>query len=223
MRTLTWKRRLTYTLFYPLIKGIFTLIWATCRKQIIGDENAQALLQTKKPFLPCYWHQQHLFCAWYIRQLIRRGLKVGFLVSPSVDGEIPAKIARSWGAQVIRGSHNRTGAKAMRDLYTWICKDGLSIINTPDGPTGPAFKFKPGAIMLAQLTGAPLLPLVYAAENAWHLKSWDRFIIPKPFSHICIVIGQPVTVDKKTSPAELAGIAGKIEADMQELAKQADF
>ncbi len=144
--------------------------------------------------LPCYWHQHELFCGRWLQLQIRRGLKVGVLISPSVDGEIPAWIATRLGAQVIRGSSTRTGARALRDYYQLLVQDGVSPVITPDGPTGPRFIFKPGALMLAQLSGRPLLPMAYAASRAWFF-GWDKFVLPRPFSRIAIAIGEPVYVD----------------------------
>ena len=145
--------------------------------------------------LPCYWHQHELFCARYLLLQMPRGLKLGFLVSPSVDGEIPAMIATRLGARVIRGSSTHTGARALRDYYQLLVKEMVSPVITPDGPSGPRFKFKPGAIMLAQISGRPMVPMAYAASRAW-LVAWDKFVIPWPFSRIVIAIGEPVVVGR---------------------------
>lgn len=204
MRTMTLKRRITYALLQPLVKAILYLFWWTCRvDRIIGDDNAQQLINKADPIIPCYWHQMHIMGTWYMRQLQKRGLKIGFLISPSVDGEVPAKLVQSWGAVAIRGSSNRTGAKAMRDMYNTIVKDRISPVTTSDGPTGPIHEFKQGAVMLAQLTGAPMLPIAYAASRYWQLKSWDQFIIPKPFSRIVFAVGKPHYIDKSLKGEQL--------------------
>lgn len=199
MRTMTFKRRVTYTLLItPIIKLILFIIWRTCRVVKVEGEAALTHIQsTGKPCIPCYWHQHHLFCTWYMRGWIRRGMKIGFLISPSVDGEIPARLAQSWGAEVIRGSTTRTGAQAMRDMYNLVVKQGISPVTTSDGPQGPLHEFKMGDVLLAQFTQAPLLPLAYAASRYWQLRSWDEFIIPKPFSRIAIVVGEPCVIDRK--------------------------
>jgi len=122
---------------------------------------------------------------------------------------------------VIRGSSNRTGARAIRDLYQVMAKEKISPVNTADGPTGPAFAFKPGAVMLAQLTGYPVLPMAYAAERAWELGTWDRFRIPKPFSRIAVVIGEPRHVDRKTAMTDQEPIARELEATLNRLGEEA--
>ncbi len=222
MRTLTWKRRLIYALLQPVIKSILYLFWWSCRvERIIGDEHAQQLIDKGDPIIPCYWHQMHIMGSWYMRQLQKRGLKIGFLVSPSVDGEISATLVKSWGAVAIRGSSNRTGAKAMRDMYNTIVKDRISPLTTSDGPTGPIHEFKQGAVMLAQLTQAPILPVAYAASRCWQLKSWDQFIIPKPFSRIVLVVGKPHYIDKLAKAEQLEAERIVVQNEMMKIIQTA--
>ncbi len=222
MRQLFRKPEMGKQIASLLLRGLLKLLWATCRVHtVIGRQHAEQLMQSGKAFIPCYWHQQHIFCSYYLFQLKQQGLKLGFLISPSADGEIASRVVESWGAQAIRGSATRTGAKAMRDMYNIVCKEGISPATTSDGPQGPAQKFKPGAIMLAQLTQAPMLPMAYAASRAWHLKSWDRFMIPKPFSRIVIAIGSPQTVDKAQGFENLQPLQDNMETAINALMSQA--
>jgi lysophospholipid acyltransferase (LPLAT)-like uncharacterized protein len=222
MREMTPARRLTYALLKPIIKLLFSLIWLTCRVvRVEGEQHVDQVTASNKPFIPCYWHQHHFFCTWYMRRLIKRGIKIGFLISPSVDGEIPAQLAREWGGIVIRGSTTRTGAQAMRDMYNVVVKNGISPVSTSDGPTGPLHVFKIGDILLSQFTQAPLLPLSYAANRAWYLKSWDRFIIPKPFSRIAITIGAPLTIPKGLMVEDLEPYRLQMQTSLRDLATQA--
>lgn len=215
---MTWKRKLSYSLLRPIVKLFISSFWWTCRvDKIIGDEHALKLIAKGDPLIPCYWHQMHIFGAWYMRKLQKRGLKIGFLISPSVDGEISAKLVQSWGAVAIRGSSNRTGARALKDMYNTIIKNKVSPVTTSDGPTGPVHEFKQGAVMLAQLTQAPMLPIAYAASRYWELKTWDKFIIPKPFSRIVIAIGEPHNIAKKLSAEEMEEERIKMEKDMNDL------
>jgi len=223
MRKRKWKRQITLMLTIPLVKLLLFILWRTCRvTKIIGVENMTTVLRTNKPFIPCYWHQRHIFCARYILDQKRRGLKLGFLISPSADGEIAASIIQSWGAVAIRGSTTRTGAKAMRDLYETVSRQGISPVTTSDGPTGPAQIFKPGAVMLSQLTQVPMLPLAYASSRAWQLKSWDQFLIPKPFSRIVIAIGPAMQAEKRVPMAELEPIREAMEKSLNDLIIQAE-
>lgn len=216
------RRRLLYLFAKPLLKGLMKVLWLTCRvKAVIGEEHAEQILADGKPVIPCYWHQHHIFGIWYMLQLRKRGLKVGVLISPSRDGEVPAKIAESWGLRPIRGSSHRTGARALKELYEIITREGISPVNTSDGPTGPIHKFKPGAIMLSQMSGAPILPIAWAADRYWQLNSWDRFIIPKPFARIVLAVGEPRHVERQLGMTELAPIQEELEQTLQQLVKAA--
>ena len=174
----------------------------------------------KAPSLvPCYWHQHQLYCAKYLLEQ-RSRLKVGWLISPSVDGELGAMMARRAGAHVIRGSSSHTGARALRDYYQALVKEDISPVITPDGPKGPRFKFKPGAILLAQMSGRPILPMAYAASRAWRIK-WDRFVIPVPLSRIVIAIGPPRYMPRAIDPATLARLQGEMELELRRLFEEA--
>ncbi len=193
-RRLTLPRRLVYALLAPIGYLLLRLWWASCRiVQVRGAEHLDAALVRAPSLLPCLWHQHWLFCGRWLHLQSPRGLKLGVLISPSVDGEIAAKISRWFGAEVIRGSSTRTGARALRDYYEMLVTHGVSPIILPDGPTGPRQQFKPGALLLAQLSGRPLLPMAFAASRAWRF-GWDRFVLPWPGSRIAIAIGEPVYV-----------------------------
>lgn len=201
-RRLTPLRRLAYVVSAPLVLGLLRLWWASCRVvRVVGQEHLDAALAAHGSLLPCYWHQHELFCGRYLLQQRERGLVPGFLISPSVDGEVPAKIATRLGARVIRGSSTRTGARALRDYYQLLVKEGVSPVITPDGPTGPRYRFKPGGLLLAQLSGRPLLPMAFAASRAWRF-GWDRFVLPWPFSRIAIAVGEPVMVGREVKLAD---------------------
>lgn len=209
-RRMTPARERLYRMALPIALAIIRGWWRLSRVVgVVGEEHLTAALATSPSVLPCYWHQHQLYCGKYLLEQRARGLKVGFLISPSVDGEIGAMLVRRLGAEVIRGSSTHTGARALREYYQALVKDGISPAITPDGPRGPRHQFKPGAILLAQMSGRPILPLAYAASRAWRIK-WDGFVIPKPFSRIVIGIGPPRYV-----PRTLAGAAlEKLQEDL---------
>jgi lysophospholipid acyltransferase (LPLAT)-like uncharacterized protein len=205
-----------------LILLISRILDITCKIiSIKGAENIHQLLQKQQPFLPCYWHQQSVFCALYLLKLQAQGLKLAFLASPSRDGEIGVKVFNTLGAQVIRGSSSKSGAKALRGVYLAIKKENISVATTSDGPRGPAFEFKPGWLMLAQLCTVPIIPIAYAADKSWQFNSWDHFFLPKPFSKISIVIGEPVYVAKKLNEEELTALQNKLTKTLKELSLDA--
>lgn len=195
-RRLTRGRLFLYRILVPVGLSLVRLVWRWARViRVIGADHMAAALERAPSFIPVYWHQHQLFCVKVLLDQRRAGLKLGFLISPSVDGEIGAMIVRNLGGEVIRGSSTHTGARALRDYYQALAQEGVSPAITPDGPRGPPWKFKPGAVLLAQLSGRPMIPLSYAASHAWKIK-WDRFVIPWPFARIAVAVGEPVYVAK---------------------------
>ncbi len=184
---------LYYFLGLPLLRAIFFLLSSTYRVQkTIGRDVAdRSVADPKSVYAPCYWHQHHVLCSAMIRDWIRRGFKACFLISASVDGEVPDRVARAWGAEVIRGSANQTGALVLRDMQQMM-KRGVSIVTTADGPNGPKYEFKPGTVLMARIGGAPMVPLACAADRAWYLNRWDDFMIPKPFARVVLAVGEPL-------------------------------
>ncbi len=220
-RRLTPARRVLYALAVPLGLWLVRVVWGWSRVvRVIGTEHIAASLARASSFIPVYWHQHQLFC---VRQLLEQrgaGVKLGFLISPSVDGELGAMLVRRLGAVVIRGSSTHTGARALRDYYQALAQEGVSPAITPDGPRGPPWKFKPGAVLLAQLAQRPMIPMTYAASRAWKIK-WDRFVIPKPFSRIVIAIGEPVYVAKRLDAAGLERLQLHMETRLKALYAEA--
>jgi len=213
-RRLTPLRRAAYAVLAPVGLAVLRFWWSTCRiVHVAGDGHLDQALAKAPSLLPCYWHQHALFCARYLLLQRHRGLRPGFLISPSVDGEVPAKIAIRLGARVVRGSSTHTGARALRDYYQVLVKEAVSPVITPDGPKGPRFRFKPGAILLAQVSGRPLLPMAYAASRAW-LVAWDKFVIPWPFSRIAIAVGPPVYVPRSLPMGDAAAV-GALQQQME--------
>jgi len=196
-REMSVGRRLYYFLGLPLLRAVFFLLTSTYRVHtVIGKEIGNRIVADQETvYAPCYWHQHHVLCSALIKDWIDRGFKACFLVSSSVDGEVPDRIARSWGAEVIRGSANQTGALVLRDMQQMM-KRGISVVTTADGPNGPKHVFKPGAVLMARIGGAPMVPLACAADRAWHLRRWDDFMIPKPFARVVLAIGEPVSVPR---------------------------
>jgi len=185
--------------------------------RIEGEEQLAAALARTPSLIPCYWHQHQLFCGKFLLEQRARGLSAGWLISPSVDGELGAMLVRRFGGAVIRGSSTHTGARALRDYYQALTRDGISPVITPDGPRGPRFKFKPGALLLAQMSQRPVLPMAYAASRAWLVK-WDKFVIPVPFlARIAIAIGTPRYVARVTDAAGLERLQEEMERELQRL------
>jgi lysophospholipid acyltransferase (LPLAT)-like uncharacterized protein len=216
-RRMSAARRFLYALAVPVGLGIIRAWWLMGRVvRVEGAQHLDEALARAPSLVPCYWHQHLLYCGRFLLEQHERGLTVGWLISPSVDGELAAMLVRRFGGAVIRGSSTHTGARALRDYYQALVKDNVSPAITPDGPRGPRFKFKPGALLLAQISGRPILPMSYAASRAW-LVNWDKFVIPMPFARIAIAIGPPRYVPRVTDQATLTRLQGEIEAELRRL------
>lgn len=216
-RRLTKTRLWLYRAAAPLAVALMRMVIGWCRNvRIIGGEHITSALARAPSFIPVYWHQHQLFCAKYLFDQRTAGVKLGVLISPSVDGEFGALLVRRLGGEVIRGSSTHTGARALRDFYQALVKEGISPVIAPDGPKGPPWKFKPGALLLAQLSQRPIVPLSYCASRAWKV-SWDRFVIPKLGARVVIAIGEPVYVPKGLDAAALEQLQSDMEGRMKEL------
>ena len=215
-RRLTPLRRALYGLAVPVAMALVRFWWLTCRiVKVTGNEHLDAAL-AGGPAVIVYWHQHQLFCVRHLLRQRNEGLKLAFAMSPSVDGEIPAMLARWVGARPLRGSSTYEGARALRDYYVAL-REGFSTAITTDGPTGPRYKMKPGAILLAQMSGRPMVSLSFHASRAWKFRAWDRFILPWPFARISIAVGKPWQVPKGLDAAALIEWQGRMERDLLEV------
>ena len=215
-------RRLYYFLGLPVLRAIIRLLTATYRvEKVIGATNIDPFIDTDNVCAPAYWHQHHVIGSTLVRSWIRRGFKACFLVSGSVDGDVPSRIARAWGAEVIRGSANQSGALALRDQQRMM-KQGYSIVTTADGPRGPKYEFKSGTVLMARIAGVPIVPIGCAADRAWYLNRWDDFMVPKPFARIVIAIGEPVPVSRDIPLDGLEPVRTNVQAAVMSLMKDSE-
>ena len=219
---MTPARRLYYFLGLPVLRGLIRLLTSTYRfEAIIGQEHIEPFIGDDKVCAPCYWHQHHVLGSTLIRIWIRRGFKACFLVSGSVDGDVPERIARSWGAEVIRGSANQSGALALRDQQKMM-KGGYSIVTTADGPRGPKYEFKAGTVLMARIAGIPMIPIGCAADRAWYLNRWDDFMIPKPFARVAIAVGEPIPVPREIPLDDLEPVRANVQAAVMSLMRDSE-
>ena len=151
-------------------------------------------------YIAALWHNRLLLVSFVIKKFFPQRPGAG-LISASRDGDMIADVTRRFGFDVVRGSSSRMGASALLELSE-VLASGRDILITPDGPRGPVYELGPGIIFLAQKTGAPVVPVNMEYSSCWRVKSWDRFIIPKPFSKVRVVIGQPQNVRSTSSDEE---------------------
>jgi len=150
-------------------------------------------------YIGALWHNRLLIFPLVLRRFFpnRDGAA---LISASRDGDLLADAIRHFGYDVVRGSSSRLGATAILHL-TEMLASGRDVVITPDGPRGPAYELGPGIVFLAQKSEAAVVPFNMEYSSYWRLKSWDRFIVPRPFSKVRVIIGQPHRV-KSTSTDE---------------------
>jgi len=200
---LAWRPRLTLLLG----KGVIGALAPTWRTRVVNEEHLNELRASGRPFIYSLWHGHLLPLLWH-----HRGSGVAILISEHRDGELIARAAQWLGYRLIRGSTTRGAERALLSLVREL-KGGRQVAITPDGPRGPARTFAPGALIAAQRSGAPILPVAASADRAWRLKSWDRFVIPKPFARVTVAYGAPTTVDAPSARAA-ADDAPRVEALM---------
>jgi lysophospholipid acyltransferase (LPLAT)-like uncharacterized protein len=170
---------------------------STWRYRVTDDERLRELRARGVPVVLALWHGQMLVPLWH-----HRGQGIAILISEHRDGEIIAQVAHALGLRTVRGSTSRGGGRALVGL-TRELTSGHDIAITPDGPRGPAESFAAGTVVAAQRAGAPIVAIGVHAPRAWRLRSWDRFLIPKPFSRVHVAYSDPTWVEAET-PREAA-------------------
>jgi lysophospholipid acyltransferase (LPLAT)-like uncharacterized protein len=187
---------------------------ATWRYRILEEHRVTALRASKTPIVFTLWHGQMLPLLWH-----HRDQGVAVLVSEHKDGEVIARILQLMGYRLIRGSTSRGAGRALIGLVRTL-KEGNDVAVTPDGPRGPRHQFAPGAAVAANRAGAPVVPAVAFVDRYWQLRTWDGFIIPKPFARITIAYGPPTRVEGDT-PREAGEAAARLQQLMEEAYAQA--
>lgn len=157
------------------------------------------------PMIYCMWHQCVIAAAYSFRN---RGLRI--MISRSFDGELIARVASIFGYVPVRGSSSRGGAGALLGFHDEL-KKAASVVFTADGPRGPRYVAKPGAVLLARNSGVPLVAFHVALKEAWIVPSWDALIIPKPFSRGVVRAAAPLFVPAQCSDHDLK----EYEAELQ--------
>jgi lysophospholipid acyltransferase (LPLAT)-like uncharacterized protein len=193
---------------------------ATLRLTEAGAEGIEPLWASRRPLIYAAWHARILMIPWLSARLERRrgGRRVCVLASRSRDGELVARWVARFGMSVVRGSSSRGGAQALRALAAAV-RAGQDVAVIPDGPRGPRERLQGGLVVLAAVTGAPVVPLGFAARPARRLASWDRFLVPLPFARAAVVFGKAATVPRDAD-RELA--RAELERALREVTETAD-
>jgi lysophospholipid acyltransferase (LPLAT)-like uncharacterized protein len=184
---------------------IVASLGTTLRIRVVGVERLAPLWIARQPLIYAVWHGRMVMMPWLNAWLRRtRGARrVVVLASRSRDGEIVSRYVERFGLATVRGSSSRGGAGALRQLIAAV-RAGEDIAVVPDGPRGPRCQLQPGVVALAALTGAPIVPLAFAARPARRLGSWDEQVIPFPFARSSVVFGEPLSVLRDADRARAA-------------------
>ena len=192
---------------YPLINALgHTLRW-----RVEGLHHYDAILASGQRPVMAFWHGRILPATFYFR---RRGIVV--ITSENFDGEWIARIMRRFGYGAARGSTSRGGVRALVQLKRLV-SEGHPTAFTVDGPRGPAEHAQPGALWLAKATGQPILPFHIEASSAWHVRSWDRALVPRPFARVAVAVGPPFLVTADADEAVLEQRRLDLESELRRL------
>jgi lysophospholipid acyltransferase (LPLAT)-like uncharacterized protein len=194
-----------------VIKGWF----ATCR---IIEHDAQYREQCREhdnPVVATFWHYSILYNLYHMRK------KTGVaMVSASKDGEYLARMVGFFGFAAVRGSRNRKGLQAMKEMMKFV-GEGRHAAIVADGSQGPPLVVQAGSILLSSRTGAPILPILWSASRYYAINSWDRMVIPKLFSRIDFFYGEPLFIPEDLKAEGIEEYRLQLESNLSGLYRKA--
>jgi lysophospholipid acyltransferase (LPLAT)-like uncharacterized protein len=194
----TLLQRLILAIVPPLVSALIWLCGLTWRFRIIAPEGVTPTVfgERSPSKIFCFWHQCVLPCTVYFRYS-----RAVILISQSFDGELVTRVLKIFGFDAVRGSSSRGAREGLLGMAN-VIETGRTAIFTADGPRGPIYQTKMGPIKLAQTTGAPIGAFHLQPEHAWVIGSWDKFLIPKPFTRICVSWGPWTHVPSDLAPED---------------------
>jgi len=200
-----------------LVARYLRLVQRTGRWEFQGTEFPEKLLEAGQPFLVAFWHGRLLMAgvAWPYAHPFR------MVISEHADGQLIARTVGHLGYDAITGSTTRGGVRVLRSMVRAL-ESGACVGVTPDGPRGPRMRAAPGIAQAARLSGAPILPLVFAARPSRLLGSWDRMMVPLPFGRGIVRWGAPLEIPKHAGGGALGTAARLLETRLNEMQRDAD-
>lgn len=214
-RRWTLRQRIILSLIVAVGTLIIRVIGSTLRVAISYENGAQETLE-QRPLIASFWHSC-IIPATYIC----RGLGVRVMSSYSYDGEYMGRIIKKFGYVPVKGSSSRNPLRALLGLRRAL-EEGWTVAFTLDGPRGPRHKVKPGPVGLGRSTGLALTAFHAGVDKAWMLSSWDRMMIPKPFSRVLVRFGKLIHVPRDASDEELARYNDELQAALDRVCEFAD-
>ncbi len=200
-----------------LLYGVVYLWCATLRMKNLDSEAEDQIKSLTGPYILTLWHGRIFYLFYYLRNRPDYFL----LISPSADGDLLAKLARLMGYSVIRGSTFKKAVPAARSLIR-VLRDGQRIIIIADGSRGPRCVAQSGSVQLAGITKLPLFPMTFSAKNKVALNTWDKFILPLPFTRCSISFGSPIYLDSRSSEELVEEKRIELETQLNQLSSKCD-
>ena len=200
-----------------LLYGVVYLWCATLRMKNLNSKAEDQIKSLTGPYILTLWHGRIFYLFYYLRNRPDYFL----LISPSADGDLLAKLARLMGYSVIRGSTFKKAVPAARSLIR-VLRDGQRIIIIADGSRGPRCVAQSGSVQLAGITRLPLFPMTFSAKNKVALKTWDKFIMPLPFTRCIINFGSPIYLASRTSEDLVEEKRLELETQLNQLSSECD-
>jgi len=194
---------------------LINVLLKTVRIRIENSDVIKELDNQNRNYVVAFWHGSMLI-GWFMQ----RNRNFASLVSKSKDGDVLTAILEKWDFHVVRGSSSKGGHEAL-DMMIHLTEENYHLALTPDGPTGPIYKMKPGAVITARRSQIPLLLVGIGMKSKWTLKSWDKFEIPKPFSAVTAIYSQPIMIPAILTKEETSEVIDKCEAELNNLQKDA--
>lgn len=206
-----WKRLSALSIrcgLIPLAHNVIRIYLGLIRKTILHEEHIMNAMKDGRKVVIAILHQRMFGVVGYAKRFGR--FSPAAIISQSRDGDMIAQIVKRLNFHPIRGSSSRGGKEALDELVLHMV-DHQAAVHAVDGPRGPKGIVKAGIIRIAQRSGALIYPIYISSDKAWVLKSWDRFLIPKPFSRLLIRWGEPLQVPAHMNEVEFEALRGKIE------------
>jgi lysophospholipid acyltransferase (LPLAT)-like uncharacterized protein len=191
-------------------------ISGTLRWQVDGWDNFASISRDSRRVIYTFWHGRIFLATYFWRH---RGIVV--MTSQNKDGEYIARVIRRLGYGAARGSSSRGGRRALAEMMQAL-RQKQDVGFTIDGPRGPRYVAKPGAVWLASRTGNAILPFHCSAQRKWVLGSWDAFEIPKPFSRALVLIAPPIYVPEDASPGQIDALQAQLQETLEKLQIRGD-
>lgn len=195
----------------------FVGLGKTLRFTEVGRERLERARASGRPLLFIFWHDRLIYCCYRLA-----AERLVMMVSRSRDGELIARTARYIGIDAVRGSSSRGGAAAVRALVRALRTRGVCGGITPDGPRGPRHVLQPGALAVARLAGALIVPVAISFSSRAEFTRNAGLLLPRPFARARVVYGEPVAVREDADSAVLEALRPELERRLREVTAQAD-